>query len=96
MNERDSGSIGRVSGSLQGGVQGAYRGQQSERNIVNFDDFDKYSNGALMATSMTMDYLSGKLDSAGGVSSGFNKNSAFDGFSFRYNHMFDFEEDNED
>lgn len=46
MNERDAGSIGRVSGALNSGGQGAYnRGQQSGMNIGNFDDFDQYSNG---------------------------------------------------
>ena len=45
MNERDSGSIGRVSGALGGGGQGTYKGQQSGMNIGNFEDFDQYSNG---------------------------------------------------
>ena len=40
MNERDAGSIGRVSGALNSGGNGAYQGQQSGMNIVNFEEFD--------------------------------------------------------
>ena len=98
MNERDSGSIGRVSGALNGGGHGAYRGQQSGMNIGNFDDFDQYSNGNNHPGNQ---YDHGfdpptKMDSGRGVSSGFNKNRAVDGFSLPHNHMFDIEEDNED
>ena len=93
MNERDAGSIGRVSGALNSGGQGAYRGQQSGMNIGNFDDFDQYSNGNQFDHGFDPPT---KLDSGRGVSSGFNKNSAVDAFSLPQNHMFDIEEDNED
>ena len=97
MNERDAGSIGRVSGALNSGGNGACQGQQSGMNIGNFDDFDQYSNG-----NAGNQYDHGfdpptKLDSGRGVSSGFNKNSAVDGFSLPHNQMmFDIEEDAED
>jgi|TARA_B100000780_G_C20886455_1_gene352762 hypothetical protein len=95
MGERDSGSIGRVSGALNGG-QGRTGGQLSGMNIANFDEFDQYSNGN---NGNLFDHgfdPPAKLDSGRGVSSGFNKNSAADQFSLPQNHMFDIEEDNED
>lgn len=97
MNERDAGSIGRVSGALNSGGQGAYKGQQSGMNIGNFDDFDQYSNGNNGGNQYDHGFdPPTKLDSGRGVSSGFNKNSAVDGFPLPHHHMFDIEEDNED